>query len=84
MSASVWCQRLAELGEAGLLGRTADQRYQLTGIGRGLAAALDPLNEWARRWAQARQPSPLACALIYRNSLNRSKVSNLILQLHLL
>jgi DNA-binding HxlR family transcriptional regulator len=53
MSPSVLYQRLAELGEAGLLTRTTDQRYELTEIGRDLAAALDPLNEWARRWAEA-------------------------------
>lgn len=53
MSPSVLYQRLAELGEAGLLTRTADQRYELTEIGRDLAAALDPLKEWARRWAEA-------------------------------
>lgn len=51
MSPSVLYQRLGELADAGLVDRADDQRYQLTGVGRDLGAALDPLDRWARRWA---------------------------------
>jgi DNA-binding HxlR family transcriptional regulator len=52
MSPSVLYERLGELGEAGLVTRSGDQRYELTKIGRELGAALDPLNGWAQRWAK--------------------------------
>jgi DNA-binding HxlR family transcriptional regulator len=51
MSPSVLYERLGELADARLIERAGDQRYQLTGIGRELGAALDPLDRWARRWA---------------------------------
>lgn len=52
MSPSVLYERLGELAEAGLIAQTDDQRYQLTGLGRELGAALQPLVRWARRWAE--------------------------------
>lgn len=52
MSPSVLYERLGELIEAGLIEKTTDQRYQLTAIGRELGAALEPLDGWARRWAE--------------------------------
>jgi DNA-binding HxlR family transcriptional regulator len=52
MSPSVLYQRLGELTDAGLIEQGADQRYQLTRIGRTLGAALEPLDQWSRRWAE--------------------------------
>jgi DNA-binding HxlR family transcriptional regulator len=43
---------LKELTEAGLIDKAGDQRYQLTSIGADLRSALDPLDQWARRWAE--------------------------------
>jgi DNA-binding HxlR family transcriptional regulator len=37
---------------AGLVSQSADQRYELTDIGRALGAALEPLNQWSRQWAR--------------------------------
>ena len=51
MSPSVLYQRLGELTEAGLVAQEADQRYELTEIGHALGAALQPLDQWSRRWA---------------------------------
>ena len=50
MSSSVLYQRLAELSDAHLVRQSAAGSYELTTIGSGLAAALDPLDTWARRW----------------------------------
>jgi DNA-binding HxlR family transcriptional regulator len=52
MSPSVLYQRLADLVGAGLVEQGADQRYELTDIGRALGAALEPLDQWSRRWAK--------------------------------
>ncbi len=51
MSSSVLRDRLAELGEAGIVGTDAEGRYELTAHGRGLLAALEPLSAWAEDWA---------------------------------
>ena len=51
MSPSVLYERLRELGHAGLLVKNDDGQYELTEIGRALGNALDPLDQWARRWA---------------------------------
>jgi DNA-binding HxlR family transcriptional regulator len=51
MSSSVLAQRLSELGEAGVVG-TSDSGYSLTGEGRALITALDPLQDWSKRWAR--------------------------------
>jgi DNA-binding HxlR family transcriptional regulator len=50
MSSSVLYQRLAELGDAGLVQRDADERYELTRLGSELGVAIEPLDAWARRW----------------------------------
>jgi len=55
MSPSVLYQRLAELTEAGLVAQAPDARYDLTGLGRALRTALEPLTEWSDRWAQGTQ-----------------------------
>lgn len=57
MSSSVLRDRLAELGEAGVVAAEADGRYALTGPGRELLGALRPLSGWADAWAR-RSPPP--------------------------
>ena len=52
MSSSVLRDRLAELGEAGIVATDADGRYALSEHGRGLLAALQPLADWADAWAR--------------------------------
>ncbi len=52
MSPSVLYQRLDELSEAGLLTRTGELQYELTSLGMALGTALEPLDEWAHRWAR--------------------------------
>ena len=51
MSSSVLSQRLAELGEAGIVATRPAGGYELTPEGDALLAALGPLDQWARRWA---------------------------------
>jgi DNA-binding HxlR family transcriptional regulator len=53
MSSSVLYERLRELTAAGLVARTADDRYELTRHGRSLGTAIEPLDAWARRWVAA-------------------------------
>jgi DNA-binding HxlR family transcriptional regulator len=51
LSPSVLNARLGELREAGLV--TQDESgYRLTGLGRALGRALEPLEDWAQRWAR--------------------------------
>jgi DNA-binding HxlR family transcriptional regulator len=57
MSPSVLYDRLGDLKDAGLIEQGADQRYELTHIGRDLGAALEPLDHWSRQWAE-RTSSP--------------------------
>ncbi|OMC16988.1 MULTISPECIES: helix-turn-helix domain-containing protein [unclassified Mycobacterium] len=52
MSPSVLYDRLGELAAAGLIARSDEGHYQLTPIGRQLGVALDPLDQWARQWAE--------------------------------
>jgi DNA-binding HxlR family transcriptional regulator len=52
MSPSVLYARLTELTSAGLVMQETDQRYCLTNIGRTLGSALEPLDQWSRRWAR--------------------------------
>lgn len=54
MSSSVLYERLRELTEAGLIEKDASGGYRLTDVGRGLGAAIAPLDEWAKSWATAR------------------------------
>ena len=56
MSSSVLYQRLRELQEAGLVRRDPDDAYDLTPIGSSLGEALEPLDTWARRWANDAPP----------------------------
>ena len=51
VSPAVLNTRLAELRDAGLVESTADG-YAITKIGEELAAALEPLSEWAQRWSR--------------------------------
>jgi DNA-binding HxlR family transcriptional regulator len=51
MSSSVLYDRLRDLVSAGLVERTADDRYALSQLGASLGAALTPLNAWAETWA---------------------------------
>jgi DNA-binding HxlR family transcriptional regulator len=53
MSSSVLGERLAELEQARLIGRTEDGRYELTALGRDLGQAFGPLETWATRWEKA-------------------------------
>lgn len=53
MSSSVLYERIRELTVAGLLRRTDHEAYQLTELGTGLGAALQPLDAWATTWAKA-------------------------------
>jgi DNA-binding HxlR family transcriptional regulator len=55
MSSSVLYQRLGELTEAGLVERDDAERYLLSSLGLQLGTAIEPLDAWARRWAD-RQP----------------------------
>ena len=53
MSPSVLYARLSELTDAGLVAQEeTDQHYALTDIGRKLGSALEPLDQWSRRWAR--------------------------------
>ncbi|HEY7629822.1 MAG TPA: helix-turn-helix domain-containing protein [Thermoleophilaceae bacterium] len=52
MSSSVLAQRLAELGEAGVVSGSKGSGYTLTDEGDALIAALAPLDSWAQRWAK--------------------------------
>lgn len=51
VSPSVLNQRLAELREAGIV-ELHDAGYRLTPEGKGLLAALAPLDAWAKRWGK--------------------------------
>ena len=52
MSTSVLYQRLRELSEAGLVRQDDTDAYVLTDIGAQLSSALEPLDDWARRWSK--------------------------------
>ena len=51
LSPSVLYERLRELTEAGLVTREGE-RYLLTPLGSSLRTAIQPLDRWARRWAE--------------------------------
>jgi DNA-binding HxlR family transcriptional regulator len=51
MSSSVLYQRLRELSEAGLVVQDDEGRFAITPLGGDLRGALEPLDTWARRWA---------------------------------
>jgi DNA-binding HxlR family transcriptional regulator len=50
VSPAVLNTRLAELREAGVVEST-DAGYAVTGAGRELCRALEPLSRWAQRWS---------------------------------
>jgi DNA-binding HxlR family transcriptional regulator len=52
LSSSVLYDRIRELAAAGLIEKDQHGEYRLTGLGRDLGAAIAPLDEWARRWAE--------------------------------
>ncbi|WP_457352080.1 winged helix-turn-helix transcriptional regulator [Roseateles sp. P5_D6] len=52
LSASVLNQRLAELREALLVEHDAGNGYRLAPHGRSLLLAIEPLLQWAPRWAR--------------------------------
>ena len=58
ISSSVLYERLRELTAAGLVDRDDQGDYVLTPLGAALGTAIEPLDDWARRWAQqqARRP----------------------------
>jgi DNA-binding HxlR family transcriptional regulator len=51
MSSSVLTRRVAELRETRLVTRRSDG-YELTDLGRGLVASMQPLLTWSRTWAR--------------------------------
>ena len=53
MSSSVLYQRLDELTSADLVAKNDDGDYELTAIGAEVSTALEPLGQWADRWASA-------------------------------
>lgn len=52
MSSSVLYERLGELGAAGLVVKDGAGDYTLTTLGADLGSALEPLDQWSRRWAK--------------------------------
>ncbi len=52
MSSSVLRDRLAELGDAGIVTVDEAGRYRLTPQGAELVGPLEPLSPWADRWAR--------------------------------
>lgn len=57
MSSSVMYERLGELGAAGLIAKNEAGDYTLTDLGANLGSALEPLDQWSRRWADDRGTS---------------------------
>jgi DNA-binding HxlR family transcriptional regulator len=51
MSSSVLYNRLDELRASRLVAKDHSGAYTLTELGAQLGGALEPLQEWARRWA---------------------------------
>jgi DNA-binding HxlR family transcriptional regulator len=52
MSSSVLYERLTELISAGLISKDDSGDYTLTLLGADLGSALEPLDQWAQRWAK--------------------------------
>lgn len=52
LSSSVLYDRLRELSAAGLIEKDERSYYRLTELGAALGTAIEPLDGWARRWAQ--------------------------------
>lgn len=58
LSPSTLSQRLTDLRDAGLIVTDSDGRNNLTGLGRSLLLALEPLLDWSHGWAGSRTPRP--------------------------
>jgi DNA-binding HxlR family transcriptional regulator len=56
MSSSVMYERLRELSDAGLVIKSPAGAYELSGIGRELGRAIEPLSQWSDRWAAHDRP----------------------------
>src|SRR4029077_18514058 len=54
MSSSVSYERLTELSPAGLITKDHAGEYELTDLGAELGTALEPLDQWSRRWGEQR------------------------------
>lgn len=54
MSSSVLYERLNELTSAGLVTKDDLGAYTLTALGADLSSALQPLDQWSKRWADQR------------------------------
>jgi DNA-binding HxlR family transcriptional regulator len=52
ISSSVLSERVRELRGAGIVAERGPPGYRLTSEGRALLAALEPVDEWAARWAE--------------------------------
>lgn len=52
ISSSVLNERLRELRKAGIVAERGAPGYRLTSEGRRLLSALEPIDEWAARWAE--------------------------------
>lgn len=57
ISAAVLRARLVELLDASLVEQDVERRYLVTPLGGDLAAAIAPLDAWARRWHRSTSPS---------------------------
>lgn len=52
MSRSLLIKRLKDLGQAGVVVKASDGRYQLTEAGADLAGVIDALGVWGERWLE--------------------------------
>jgi DNA-binding HxlR family transcriptional regulator len=61
VSSSVLNERLRELREAEIVAAQASGGYRLTDAGSELLRALEPVDSWAKQWAErtAQTPRPL-------------------------
>lgn len=53
MSRPLLSQRLRELGDSGVVSRTADGAYQLTEAGQALAPVIQAMGIWGQRWVES-------------------------------
>ncbi len=64
VSSSVLNVRLAELRDANLVAHASGEGYSLTGWGKELLTAMEPLVLWAGRWQKAQHPRTAASSSI--------------------
>jgi DNA-binding HxlR family transcriptional regulator len=60
ISSSVLNERLHELRAAGIVAEKGAPGYRLTDEGHRLLDALEPIDGWAKRWAERTAPPPTA------------------------